>query len=507
MQQPVDRHSTGHVPTVMQHPPRASLHGDGPPGGAGRSTQYCNPFLLMQTGQSRGPSPPSGQPMRQRPLPDVLYGVLDQAEIADDGSIVLLFGTVAGDWLQAQLASVVAAPLDTQFYASMPLYLLEVGYGADEFRERFPIGTSVDGALEILEGTWVRIALGASGTRASLFDNLFGLPIDVGVVSINPAEPDDEQFLNSLDPLDPAKVPDAAEQDIENALLPASVVGEIGIYDVGQGSATGLISNREVVGYFDFGGGAGPNTFTFPTALASFCQCKTPPIILSHWDHDHWSSEGRDTRVHTQTWIVPRQTWSGTKRAPHHSALIKAIQAAGGTILVWPSSLNSKRIGQLEISLCTGTTKNRSGLALEVHPPSGIQALPVLMPADAGYGDLRVTPASGQHDAIVCPHHGGRSHSPTIPNPPAGAYQRLIYSYGPNNTYHHPLFATYDPHHLANWFDGRSGVSTPTPPPHIARNTEDRAPIKKLGHVGFDWTAGAATSTLACGADLDPQQK
>jgi hypothetical protein len=263
-------------------------------------------------------------------------------------------------------------------------------------------------------------------------------------------------------------VPDATEQEIENALGPSSTFDEIAVYDVGQGSANGLISNQEVVCYFDFGGGAAPNTFTFPPALASFCQCNRPPIILSHWDHDHWSSEGRDTRVHTQTWIVPRQASNSTKRAPHHSSLIKAIQAAGGSILVWPSGLSTKRIGQLEISLCTGSSKNTSGLSLEVHPPSGVSARPVLMPADAGYDDLRVVPASGQHDAILCPHHGGLSNSPNIPKPPSGPYQRLIYSYGPKNTYKHPLFKTYDPHHLADWFD--RGHETDSPATHRAKH-------------------------------------
>jgi hypothetical protein len=454
---------------------------------------------------------PSAAQSRKRELPDFLYGVLDQTEILDDGSIVLMFGTVAGDWLQAQLASNATVPLDpaarTAFYFSMPLYLLEVRYGPIDVMQIGGLAPSVERALSELEGIWVKIALADGGRPAALFDNLFGPANDVGVVSIEQAASDAGQFLNSLDPLDPATgVPDATVQELERALLPSSAFDEIAIYDVGQGASNGLVSNREVVCYFDFGGGVASNAHTFPLALTSFCQCKRPPIILSHWDHDHWSSEGRDLRVHTQTWIVPRQTSNSTKRAPHHSSLIAAIQAAGGTILVWPNRLTTKRIGQLEISLCKGTSKNTSGLALQVHPPFGVPALPVLMTGDAGYNDLRVVPKSGQHDAILCPHHGGRSNSPKIPKPPSGSYQRLIYSYGRSNTYKHPLFTTFDPHHRANWFDNRTGVSTPTLPPHIVRNTEDRT-SKGLGHVGFDWTTSGSTSTLACGADLNIQQK
>lgn len=514
MQQRIRRPPSGHVPTIMQFPAQSSGHKDGQPTGGGKSTPYCNPFLVLRAQQPKGPLPPTVQPSPRPNRPDVLYGVLDQAEISDDGSIVLMFGTVAGDWLQTQLALNVAVPLDpaasTQLYASTPLYLLEVRLAPGDviaIGGPAPFPPSIEGALLDLEGIWVRIALAGGGTPAALFDNLFGPAIDVSVASISPAAFEAGQFLNSLDPLDPVTgVQDATVQQIENALLPSSAFEEIAVYDVGQGSAIGLISNQEVVCYFDFGGGAAPNTFTFPAALASFCQCNSPPIILSHWDHDHWSSEGRDTRVHTQTWIVPRQVSKNTKRAPHHSALIKAIQAAGGSILVWPSTLGTKRLGQLEISLCSGTSKNTSGLSVEVHPPSGVSALPVLMPADAGYDDLRAVPKNGQHDAIVCPHHGGRSNSPNIPKPPTGPYQRLIYSYGPSNTYHHPLFNTYDPHHQADWFDNRPGVASPTLPPHIVRNTENRTP-SGLGHVGFDWTTSTSVSTLACGADLNIQQK
>ncbi len=512
-----NRPGSEHVSTVMQCAPRSSVHKDGPQHSGPASTPYCNPFLLFQAAlQPNGPLTPSNQPAPRRERPDVLYGVLDQAEILNDGSIVLMFGTVAGGWLQTQLAAgVTAPPLDqagsTQFYASMPLYLLEVSYDdpADviAIAGPTPFPLKIDAALQELEGIWVRIALANGGRPALLFDNLFGPVIDVEVASIAPAAFEAVQFLNSLDPLDPATgVQDAAEQDIENALLPSSAFEEIGVYDVGQGSANGLVSSQEVVCYFDFGGGVAGNTSTFPTALTSFCQCKAPPIILSHWDHDHWSSQGRDTRVHAQTWIVPRQVSNSTKRAPHHSSLIKAIQAARGSILVWPSTLTTKRIGQLEISLCTGSTKNSSGLSLKVYPPSGVSGLPVLMPADAGYDDLRAIPANGQHDAILCPHHGGRSNSPTIPQPPTGTYQRLIYSYGPGNTYTHPLSTTFDPHHLANWFDDRPTVAKPTAPPHIVRNTERRS-VTGLGHVGFDWTTKGPAPTFTCGATLDIQQK
>ncbi|MGY3690567.1 hypothetical protein ACVIGA_000647 [Bradyrhizobium sp. USDA 3240] len=449
----------------------------------------------------------------------MLFGVLDQAEVSDDGSVWLMFGTVSGDWLQGQLAQQAVVPSDeagrTQFFVAMPLYLLEIQLSAnDVLAIGRPGGTrlppppgrtkrTLERTLLNLESRWVRIILADGGPPANLYDNLFGAPIPVGVGSIRPPTKEQTRFLDALDPLD--KLSDASEEQIETALTSASRVKEIAVYDVGQGAANGLISAHEVVCYFDFGGGVAGHTPTFPTGLRRFCQCNRPPIILSHWDHDHWSSQGRDKRVHAQTWIVPRQASNG-KRAPHHLALISAILKRGA-ILVWPSTLYTKRIGQLEISLCTGSSKNASGLSLTVYPPSTASAKPILMPADAGYNDLRAYLGSGAYDAVVCPHHGGRSNSPSVPTPPSsGSYQRLIYSYGTPNSYGHPLPATFTKHDSAKWIDRRV---TPPPASFIVRNTADRTVPPNLGHVGFDWTTSTSLTALACaaGSDLNVQQK
>jgi len=513
---------TRKIPKKSLHPKGSSGHEHRPPGGGEKSgLPYCNPFLLFQPRQANGPLIPASPQVQMGPLPKFLYGVLDQAEVSDDGNTWLMFGTVAGEWLQRQLAQSTVIPADlaarTQFFASMPLYLLEIrlspvevlavgGPDGSSFSSLGPASRHPFGQTLIdLERRWIRIDLAGAGRDADLFDNLFGPAIQVAVGSIRPALPDEGQFLDSLDPLQ--NEPDATEQEIEDALSAVSHVDEVAVYDVGQGGANGLVSAKEVVCYFDFGGGVAGNTPTFPTALSTFCQCLKPPIILSHWDHDHWSSEGRDKRVHAHTWIVPRQTSHNTKKAPHHSALITAIQSAHGTIVVWPSTLSTKRIGQLEIGQCTGSSKNDSGLCLEIHPPSGVFAKPVLMPADAGYDDLAVYRGSGSYDAIVCPHHGGRSNSPRIPSPPSsGTYQRLIYTYGINNTYKHPLLNTYTNHNNAFWLDRR--VTVP-PANYIARNTADRNARSGLGHVGFDWTTSTSLTALTCaaGSDLDVQQK
>lgn len=96
MQQRIRQPVSGRVRTVMQSPPRSGRRGHQPPDD-GEPETYCNPFLLWRTLQPEGPSTPRRRPdVRRRRRPDVLFGVLDQAEIADDGSAVLMFGTVEG---------------------------------------------------------------------------------------------------------------------------------------------------------------------------------------------------------------------------------------------------------------------------------------------------------------------------------------------------------------------------------------------------------------------------
>jgi hypothetical protein len=471
---------------------------------------FCNPFLVLQPQEAQPMELEPGPASIRRP-PQTLYGVHDQSEILDDGTVAMTFGTVdGGTWFQTLLGTNPVASLNeddlARFYATIPLYLLEIRVGLSDFglfAEATPLLFSVGAALDALEGTWVRIDLAeGAGLPADLYFNLFADPIPTGITSVTPAGARESALLEALDPL--ANKRDATEAEIAEALDLDSPIDEIAIYDVGQGAANGLISGHEVQCYFDFGGGVAGNRKTFPTALKFFCRCVAPPIILSHWDHDHWSAQGRRRQFRTHTWIVPRQHSAGSKRAPHHSSLIAAILKVG-RIVVFPSK-SSVTVGQLIISECTGSTKNTSGLALVAHPPSTSSGeLPVLMTADAGYGDLFNSVSSNpDFDAIVCPHHGGRSNSPTIPAPPSWTYQRLIYSYGPGNTYKHPLPATYNSHDYEKWYDARV-PSSATP---IVRNTADRTAVG-LGHVGFDWDAHSAPAKLACGGltDLDAQQK
>jgi hypothetical protein len=465
-----------HEPKQRQEPHRQ------PPKG-------CNPFLLLE-----GEKPKS---------PQRIYAVLDQAEVTEDGLHVLLFGALDADVLDERGDEIPTLSGDgnfTEIYQRLPLFLLEVILAGDAVSRLGQQSTwlptaddqstnaggmpeSVAGEiLQQLEGRWIEFRLddAGGGVRGDLYRNLFAAPDPIFVVSGQDPTALAMQLLAQSDPL--ASEPDATTTDIETALAAAkSGLDGVGVYDVGQGNANGLLASGRVVAYFDFGGGAGPNSKTFPaSALTNFCFCSAqPPIVLSHWDHDHWSSQARDTRSHSATWIAPRQTIGRSTRAPHHNALISSIKTHG-RLLIWPSTVSTMAVGQLKIHQCTGTSKNASGLAIEIFPPQASSADPILLPADAGYDDLP-TGTSPPFDAIVCPHHGGRSNSPKIPPRPAKVHSRLFYSYGPSNSYKHPLLATYSAHDTASWIDARVAGRTA---PYYVLNTEQRT-ASGLGHIGL----------------------
>ena len=472
--------------------------------------QACNPFLLVN----------GERPER----PHALYAVLDQASLVGlvekQGLQRLVFSATDAErfdriWFEFQ--EPISRGRFADFYRALPIFLLEVELSPDGVRKLLLAGTGtfdssdqsapekdftpddVAHGLVDLEGRWKKIVLAEGqqpGAGAELYDNLFGAAINVAIARVEDVSAERSDQLDKADPL--TYRDEAKETEIRAALESAGQIDHIVVLDVGQGGANGLVSGRNIVAYFDFGGGVTSHKATFPPNLSKFCFCAPDvPIILSHWDHDHWSSEGRDTRAHYKTWIAPKQsgTWSKKKAAFHNSALITSI-TTHGTLLLWPSSLPSLTVGQITIWKGLGASRNASGLALTIAPPTGDTALsPVLLPADAVYADLPLGAMPKDYDAIGCPHHGGPVAQTTIPAATSATYRRLIYSYGHNNSYGHALQQTRQDHDGKGWRDPKA---VPAKPPSMVRQTEDRA-LSGLGHIGFDWGQGLSAGSQGCG--------
>jgi hypothetical protein len=264
----------------------------------------------------------------------------------------------------------------------------------------------------------------------------------------------------------PDSWPDATSAQLSAALAKLPALEYLIGLDVGQGTAIGLADvTQDIHLYFDLGGGVYRNAKTRPNPLM-FCWRINAPIVLSHWDSDHWAGEIADPQAQRRTWIAPRQ--SMTKK---HIAFANRILRGGGSLLIWGSTPSSVSVTvggaqTLELRRCTGPSslRNGSGIAAVVeHLPSGDQWL---LTGDAGYHEVGPLPTSPV--AIVVPHHGADMGTSSVPPARPAAYARLFYSFGPGNRHgrnpgvQHPTTAAVSAHvgwHHGTWVGTAPGHS------------------------------------------------
>lgn len=260
-----------------------------------------------------------------------------------------------------------------------------------------------------------------------------------------------EDRVESIEPLDartgPGRLliqtfslgePDSDSVTITNRLV-VKQSSYVAAFHVGQGSCAGLCSKRGVQIYFDLGGGTLRNTRTFPSGT-TLCTALTPPVILSHWDKDHWSSGQRLPNPTQLTWVVPRQRFGPT----HHK--FATVLAAAGRILVWPRGLPSLSLGFGTLHYLGGGSsgkRNDTGLVLQVT----VGKDHALLPGDAGYGHIPKLPQTSS--GLLATHHGGKwsKGRPIL----APSVHRITYSYGLNNYEHHPLLPRVKRHEKQGW--------------------------------------------------------
>jgi hypothetical protein len=235
--------------------------------------------------------------------------------------------------------------------------------------------------------------------------------------------------------------PDATIDEIAKCLNVHNVASII-CYNVGQGMCcAGCSPCGNPVIYYDFGGGIGSNSHTYPSSLR-FCL-RGQPVVLSHWDMDHWISAVKFPDITQGVWFVPRQGPLG----------VKATQLAynikqHGTLLVWPSSLNSLRtpFGDV-LKLSTHSNRNHSGLVVIAQVPVDGHVDTILIPGDAPYNKIPL--AGCAFTGLVATHHGGWHRGDQVPVPSSHAC--IAFSYGIGNTYSHPVQTALNKYGQAGW--------------------------------------------------------
>ncbi len=208
--------------------------------------------------------------------------------------------------------------------------------------------------------------------------------------------------------------------------MPAKLA--VNVVNVGQASCIAMLGlSGGVEAYFDVGWPICGNAKTRPSSL-QFCTTNNPPVILSHWDMDHWAGANVDPLLLEVPWVVP--TLAGLSKS---AAEVARILAQNGNLFVWSDQPNIVRTTSSGISIARarGSTRNHSGLVIQVHEAQGLD---VLCPGDCDYRKL--PNFSTRPSVLVVSHHGGYFIG-TVP-PKAIANGWHVVSYGQGNTYNHP---------------------------------------------------------------------
>lgn len=424
-----------------------------------------------------------------RETPRRAYARLDRVE-----NKRALFEIIDADWLDRSAENPTWPDNWRELSTEAPIAVLEIAAAIttedsdDEEMPSFRIFNSkgVMRALETRsEQAWFEVQLDEASDNAILYTNLFASGRPVGLVDINAIAGKMRRELDAVFAIDEYISTEAELWQALTNLLAQSAIEWVVVYDVGQGSANGICDGAGMpLAYADLGGGVLGNQSTVDPRLSALCFTHQPPIILSHWDWDHWSSGMRFTRSQMMDWIVPLQSLGAV-----HSAFAHAV-AQNGHLKVWPQHLQSLQIGQTTIRKCSGNGRNHSGLSVEVEGPQKEPS--ILLPGDARYNIIPQALQTRWH-AVVVPHHGADMRNTQVPLPASSTGSRAAYSCGRGNSYNHPRAVTEENHDKQRWLHSTLG-STPA----MERRTDlERSPVA-LGHIGLGWRTGSTSMPMPC---------
>lgn len=438
------------------------------------------------------------------------YARLSQVEVMnEEGEVRWQFDGFDADWFDED-ANPNTIRATQSFLETAELYIIEVAF-RQPHANFMPLG-QIDEFGEAREDSdWVEIVTQEGPPvatdewpLAAIYSSTEAAGVVRRIYQITECQVKTKRLLDLTGDIG-AQEADAA--DIQQALawFNASLLDFVSVYDVGQGNAIGLCGDGGgVKAYFDLGKGMYGNSTSYPAGLRNFCFCKSPVIILSHWDADHWGAAAGHPSALAATWIVP-----GQLLPPTHAAFASSILGARGKILVMGKSLSSVQCGQLRLERCTGSGRNHSGLALVISETLRGTGKQMLLPGDARYPvipSFGTGPMYPTYFSAVVPHHGADMRNPAAPTCRGSPSSRLVYSYGVPNLYHHPKMTTRLDHQATGWTDP---MVTPGAAPDVRETPDRTTSLSGLGHVLLKWIIPAARPSISCrgtSCDLGPEQ-
>jgi hypothetical protein len=266
-------------------------------------------------------------------------------------------------------------------------------------------------------------------------------------------------------PSDVASVIHATANTATLNLIDASVteIKGVRVFDVGQGDCIGLRDqHNDVCCYIDYGGNEYHPDRKKPshtaTRLPVMSGANYVPIVLTHWDKDHyWSANKKNPDAQKCEWLVPRQ-WVSPQAARFAAKLAHAK--------CWPESIGNRAVSfavgadyDVEIRKCAAfrthankEDRNHSGLAVVLsRHPVGRATTHMLLPGDCAFDRIPSLPANLSLCAIVAYHHGASTDwCPATKTAlfTSNMLYSMAYSYGTHaqgkpNHYGHPTRSNY----------------------------------------------------------------
>lgn len=353
---------------------------------------------------------------------------------------------------------------------------------------RAPLNKVVNFFPDILEDSWVEIKVSSSNSGEHLVAEviMFGDVAEQVFVSVLALKRASNIVSYELERWSSRVVSSCTQANVSiiSGVLNFTLMNvepiAVAVYDVGQGNCNAIVDAFEHPRvFFDLGWAPGFHHKTRPSQTPNLLACgprATAPVVLSHWDMDHWcyaiarSSFNPATLSSTYIWnpVALMRFWIARapdiRSQPLGPLALSFFRALSSTeilpglsaLLIWPET--KARIGFAAgwVEACRPGRnlpwdRNNTGLAMFVRPTAKSSAIALTGDADflsiPSLSRMRPPPLAG----VVAPHHGGKINLSGIPRPKKSGPAQLVVSVGAGNSYGHPKKEALDGYESKGW--------------------------------------------------------
>lgn len=353
-------------------------------------------------------------------------------------------------------------------------------------------------SLEDSDSQWLKIEVGAHATTDSVPMQviLFGDNTERVTLHLLNASPVRlsidafERFMLAHED----RVPKTLISTILDLSLRNAGTLAVAAYDVGQGNCNAIVDQYEHPRvFFDLGWAPNFHATSRPPCQPRLFDCDpitVAPVVLSHWDMDHWSYAIARSDFDPAS-LTTRHQWNPQAlqrfwiaRAPEidkhaigplarsfFDALSNVRLMPGvGAMLLWPDGCDRITFAHGWLEACGRTPgavqdRNNTGIALFVQPH--LRGPAILLTGDADFVSIpglakKTTPRLA---GMVAPHHGSDVTTTAIPAPRADSPAKMVISVGRDNTYGHAKQVALDAYKAAGWALAMALTQTVIPAP------------------------------------------